>query len=262
MAFMREYIEAGDPFRFRKPRFLKRLNLARFKGIGRFAQFIPGPVGSIAGALGDDEYDPTDDDDTGYSRGYGYLAGDPGKGGHKASTRHASEGRPKSGQKKGKKHKGRSSANPKKKGGGLGAALGSLDYGKLGQAALGAIPVVGGVAQELAGQLGASAAVPSDAVLPVPLSDGSMAMIPHPGRGKKTREPHMAHRKVDAWMVKGTRSMNPTNPHALRRSLRRLEGFEHMVKRFYKAFPRLRHAGGGGVSHAHKAGCRCKRCRG
>jgi hypothetical protein len=229
--------------------------MSRLKGLSRFAGLIPGPLGTIASYAGDPDDDDEDDDSYGYSRGYGYLAGDPGKGKRAKSSKGASAGRARAGQKKSKKHKGRSSAKPHGPG---------LDFGKLGQAALGAIPVVGGVAQELAGQLMQKpgeelATVPGGALIPT--GDGGVALVPHGRGGRAARQPHMAHRKVDAWMVKGSRTMNPTNVHALRRSMRRVEGFEHLVKRVEKMFPRLKRAHTTHAVSSHKAGCRCKTCR-
>lgn len=58
------------------------------------------------------------------------------------------------------------------------------------------------------------------------------------------------------------RGMNPTNVKALRHSLRRLEGFERVVKRMEKHYPRLRAATRSGHrSTGHRAGCRCVACR-
>jgi len=45
------------------------------------------------------------------------------------------------------------------------------------------------------------------------------------------RPSHTAVRRVDSWEVKGTRRMNPLNPHALRRALRRASGFAHLVSK-------------------------------
>jgi hypothetical protein len=61
----------------------------------------------------------------------------------------------------------------------------------------------------------------------------------------------------------GRRSMNMTNVHALKRGLRRLEGFEKLVKRIEKQYPRLKRATGHASSSrpGHKAGCRCVACK-
>lgn len=88
---------------------------------------------------------------------------------------------------------------------------------------------------------------------PVPIAgaDGTVHML-HPaharalGIGGRAR-----HRKV-----------NPANVKALRRGIRRLEGFQKLVKSVEKAYPRLR---GAAHSHSHakghKAGCKCVACR-
>ena len=97
-----------------------------------------------------------------------------------------------------------------------------LDLGKLGEAALGAIPVVGGVAQELAGQLapqisgGGSAAEEAVAALP------QLAGL-HPAHAAKVgRALGLGHRR---------RTMRVTNVHALRRSMRRVTGFAKLARK-------------------------------
>jgi len=59
------------------------------------------------------------------------------------------------------------------------------------------------------------------------------------------------------------RTMNPTNVKALRRSVRRLEGFEAMVTRVRKAYPRIARSASpaGRRSRGHKSGCACVVCR-
>lgn len=58
------------------------------------------------------------------------------------------------------------------------------------------------------------------------------------------------------------RSMNPTNVRALRRSIRRLEGFQKVVKRVEKMLPRsARHVVGSAPARRHKSGCKCATCR-
>jgi len=70
---------------------------------------------------------------------------------------------------------------------------------------------------------------------------------------------------VDAWMVKPRRAVNPANVKALRRSVRRVESFQHLVKTVERAFPPLRHArhmqASGSRGRGHKAGCGCFACR-
>lgn len=59
------------------------------------------------------------------------------------------------------------------------------------------------------------------------------------------------------------RRINPLNPKALRRSARRLEGFQKEVKRIEKLLPRAARHGmhGGAPARRHKAGCRCATCK-
>lgn len=53
------------------------------------------------------------------------------------------------------------------------------------------------------------------------------------------------------------RTMNPANVRALRRSIRRVEGFQKLVKRVEKQFPPMRRAQRSG----HSTGCRCIACK-
>ena len=59
------------------------------------------------------------------------------------------------------------------------------------------------------------------------------------------------------------RSMNPANVKALRRGLRRVEGFEKLVTKVHKLYPRLARASAGGRARraGHRAGCKCVGCR-
>jgi len=61
----------------------------------------------------------------------------------------------------------------------------------------------------------------------------------------------------------GRKSMNVSNVKALRRALRRFEGFKKLVKRVDKMLPMgARLAGGGAArSRGHKRGCKCVACR-
>lgn len=56
------------------------------------------------------------------------------------------------------------------------------------------------------------------------------------------------------------RGMNPANVKALRRSMRRVEGFQKLVKRVEKAFPKMR-AHRIVRSSGHRHGCRCVACK-
>lgn len=261
MGVMREVWNTGDPGRHKFFRRFKGLR-GRLKGLGRFARFVPGvgtvmdtienaralvPAGDGGFYYADDEGDPSDFFDEGDPGKKKPRRGAPsraGHAGHKGSGKHGKK----------KKHGG---------GPGLGAsiagALGNIDVGKLGQAAIGSIPVIGGVAGELAGQLAGGAAGAGEEGMPmIPgVAPGAMPMAGGGGgkRGFGAKAPHLAHRKKDAWLVKGSRSMNATNPRALRHALRRVEGFERIVKRLERAYPRLKraHPMHGHVTH-HKAG--------
>lgn len=60
------------------------------------------------------------------------------------------------------------------------------------------------------------------------------------------------------------RTMNVANVKALRRGIRRLEGFKNLVKRVDKLLPPSARMGGGGArrsARGHKAGCKCVACR-
>jgi hypothetical protein len=55
----------------------------------------------------------------------------------------------------------------------------------------------------------------------------------HDGKHKRARcgPTHTVFRRVDSWEVKDSRRMNPLNPHALRRSLRRAGAFTKLVSK-------------------------------
>lgn len=59
------------------------------------------------------------------------------------------------------------------------------------------------------------------------------------------------------------RRINPTNVKALRRGVRRLEAFERIVKSVHKAYPRLARATSSSSSRrrSHRSGCKCFACR-
>lgn len=226
MAFIREYADAGDPFSLRRPK--------------RWRKWKPGKSlqrlgGSILRAL------PVVSQATEFARGYGFDLGDPGKP-PKAQKRRKSAGagpKHKAEKKAQRRHEKAAShaagAAPRRKG----KKGGGVDWASVARAAGGFIeaapPIVGqfvptGIAEEL-----------------------QQTGMPPGIAGKFGRMPGMGHR----------RAMNPSNVKALRRSLRRLEGFEKLVKRIEKAYPRMRHHGGGGVraTRGHRAGCRCAVCK-
>jgi len=258
VAFIREDMQQGDPFRFRRPK------LKRFKGLGKFrglVRFVPG-VGPVLDSAMNVMGDPDDDD---FSRGYGFDQGDPGKGKPSKRSRSVKSRKPEGrGKGKGRGPKTRDTRSFSEQ---------HPNMTKLGGALAGGIPFLGGMAQTglemLAQQHGpdVAEAVASGALDPAALggmslgAPGGFGMTKRGGRG--TRMPHMAHRHVDAWTVKGTRTMNVANVRALKHGIRRLDGFQKLVSRVEKAFPRLK-AGRHASSHArkgHKAGCKCVGCR-
>jgi len=241
MAFIREYAEAsGDPFSLRMPKRYRN----RFKGAGRIftqaAHLVPG--------LG-----PAVD----FARGYGLMAGDPGKG---AKRKSAGAGPKHKAAKKAKNRADKARGVHKPSGSAKRRGKGTpIDWVALGNAAAGAIPVVGGVAQEVLRQV--EAQHPADVGVATGTFDPSGApAVPSVGA---------SHAAVKRALGLGGhhRRMNPANVKALRRGVRRLEGFGKLVKSVVKAYPSLkgvigmhtgshtRHTGG------HKAGCRCVACQ-
>lgn len=221
---------SGDPGRrrgffrhaFKAPRFIRKFQPGRFAApLARLgAGLLPG-----GGAL------MTAADLAGFT-------GDPGPRRGKSAKRKSAGA--------GTRHK---AANKRKaraaKGGGIGAALSKLDYGKLGEAAVGAIPFIGAGAQELAAQLraGGGTSEALDASLPgmsqVITPSGDLGLVPH---GTKHRMPTLVHRRIDSWMRRPGRAMNFANVKALRKGVRRIEGFERIVKSVHRAYPRLARA--------------------
>ena len=263
MAFIRDYAwrDQGDPFRFRIPKKLRKLKVGRALGkVARFAApFIPGVGGIAAQMLAPQEQaavaeaaalpapdeeaqvlDPRREAILAFARSYGYELGDPVKG--KGSKRKMAGAGPaaKAAKKKDKRIAKASGAAPKKsgssargKGAGKMAALGNVLQGL--NTGLGKITGAGGSLftggmTDLAGDFGSSLAY------------------------KGGRSPFGGGHR---------RSMNPANVHALRRSLRRVEGFEKLVKRIEKQYPRLKRATGHAhtTGRGHKAGCRCAVCK-
>lgn len=274
MAFMRDYMNAGDayagdPFRFRLPKIrLPKIKAARFKGLGSFvmraAPFAAGPLGGLLGQLAPrvtallqkhaalqaaapDEVPNLPPAVLEFARAFGLDQGDPGPPApgspfHRAPSRRKLAGQGPIAKAHGKAvarsrsgkfvstKKGTSSAHG-------GGSFASQHPGLTGLATAGVsgIPFVGNLASAGLGQLlgGAGGGASDD------LGLGGMRL---PG----------AHR----------RRINPTNVKALRRSIRRLEGFEHLVKRVMPALLHA-HAGrrGGGRMKGHKAGCGCVACR-
>lgn len=264
MAFIRQYTArsaagnyVGDPFSLRMPKKIRKLKVGRALGKGLkalaplAAMALPG-VGGIAaqlaagigsggggGSIAQQLMAPEPEPEVyqepalpswlqmlmayspelgSFARSYGMdMAGDPGKGGSRRKRAGAGPAT-KAAAKKDKratkaiatKAKVKGSSARGKQGGGLGSALGHI--GNIGLGALKDIPGLGGAIA--AGQ-----------------DEFSFG-----GFGKGGKVPSLFGHK--------RRSMNPANVKALRRSLRRVEGFEKIVKRIEKQYPRLKRAVG------------------
>ena len=270
MAFIRQYMEeAGDPFRFRLPKRIRKFRPGRFLGgvargvAGKALHLIPGYgiASGFARASGmlNDEGDPEDYDFDGFDEEM-LWAGDPrrprparkrknagsgpkAKAAKKAQKRAERQARAQRGSGGGKKRRG-------KKGKGISMPdLSGVDWGgiaentgRFARGALKDVPGLGGGIRELEeqGELGAT---------PTWGGAGGTFRVPKGARGFGAR-----HR----------RTMNPANVKALRRSVRRIEGFEKLVKR---VMPHLvkRHKSGGGGGHSrakgHRSGCGCAVCK-
>jgi len=262
MGFTREYMaEQGDPFSLRVPKRLRKMKVGR--AIGNFAKkalpiasaFIPG-VGAFAGgvvakilnriprpvinqlqALG---YEPQEIA-TSFARNYGLELGDPGKAApHPAKKRKTAAAGPKAKAEKkravrrNRAVRGNSGAKPPVAGHGRG---GEIDWGGI---LGGAAAKAGGATIDMGKDLlhGDYGAVFGD------LMGGKKgAALGAGGR----------HRRI-----------NPVNVKALKRGIRRIEGFEKIVKQVHKAYPRIARATHSGVSsrsRGHKHGCRCFACK-
>lgn len=250
MAFIRQYqardAMAGDPFRFRIPKKLRKLKVGKALGkVARVASgFIPG-LGGIAAQMlapeqaaavaeaaqipapdAEDAQSALLDQYRAFARSYGYdFGGDPGRG--KTTKRKAASAGPKvkAAAKADKRAAKASGAAPKAHGS---SARGPKESG-LAHAAKGVGSVVLGGLKD------------------VPFLGGAIGGA----QGFNWKQ---------AGGGGGRRSMNPANVHALRRSLRRVEGFEKLVKRIEKQYPRLKRATHP-ASRAHGKGCRCASCK-
>lgn len=271
MAFMRAYAarDQGDPFSLRIPKRLRKLQVGRALGkVARAAVgFVPG-IGPIAAQLmppeamaaqaeaaqlppaGAPEWD---DENPGagyrwmrppaghpawqFARSYGWDMGDPGK----VSKRKSAAAGPRA-----KAAKKASNRAAKAASAGSGRVKGSSARGKKGGGAGAFLSAFGSSALEAAQRTMQSARGGPGAIMSQAF-DFSMPGARAAGRGFGGRR----------------RSMNPANVHALKRGLRRLEGFEKLVKRIERQYPRIKRAVGHAPSGArgHKAGCRCVACK-
>lgn len=241
MAFIRQYMAAsGDPFRFRVPRFIRpsRRLKGALKKVGKVARaglsLVPGG-GLIGAALSARDAFAADQgvapeeavlppaiadacaqgDPMGFARGYGWMAGDPVKSRRKA----AASGPAAKAQKKAinRATPGKRTGPMKRRpgGGSTGQTFGSklahalgAGAGAVGRGVTAAGPGLLSAAQHL--DLGAAYAA----------MQGGTAASALPGMAG-----HFGSR----------RRMNPANVRALRRSIRRLDGFERLVKSVRKS---------------------------
>lgn len=232
MAFIRQYMaEAGDPGRFKLPKRLRKLKVGRALGsIARVAVgFVPG-VGPLASKLSSlleraraaGVPEERLAQAADLARSYGIEVGDPGPAPKPANKRKRAGA--------GTKAKAKAKAKGKPKGPGLGGIIGS----------------------NLANAAGSTVQLGKD------LTSGdftsAFAKILH--GGPKTSE------LAAAFGGKGhRRHMNPANVHALRRSIRRVEGFEKLARKvlgskmYRHRAQSVRHGAG------HRAGCKCAVCR-
>lgn len=244
MAFIRSYsqrgqlaaaMELGDPGIFKKLK--KRLRVPKAirkfqpgKAIAKLAPiaagFIPGvgPLAALA-AIAQRFQLPletvqqlaefsADQGDPWTSSGWDY--GDPGK---KAPKRK----RAAAGTKTKAKNKGKGGKKPGRRPSG---SRQGIDWAKLGEAAAGSIPIAGGVASEVLRQINEARAG----------AGGGLDL----GAASATLGGGMRLPRGARGFGGGRRHMNPTNVKALRRSIRRVEGFRHLVKRVEKSFPAIR----------------------
>jgi hypothetical protein len=232
MAFIREYADAsGDPFTFRRPKWVKRFKPGR--SLGRVARGVMHAVPFVGGAMD-------------FARGYGLEQGDP------AGSKRKSAGA-------GPKHKAARKAEhraamhaPKLKGHQKRRGKGGfhLDLHQVARTAAGYLPVAGGLAQS------ALDAAHQHDVESAAASGGDLF-------GGATLGAMPAHVRHDMGMGGHRKKRNFANVRALRHALGRVEGFERIVKSIEKAYPRLKR---GATHHAakhrgHKAGCKCVACR-
>lgn len=258
MGFIREYMDqSGDPFlkrrMFRLPKRIRKFQPGRAlrAALPAVAGFVPGAgmaldlARGLGYEAGDEDMDPTE---LAFARMYGYEAGDPGK----SSKRKAAAAGPKA-KAKAKKNKraakaGKAAAHASgakskgkgiskkhldmlKKAGGIGAQI-LLGAGK-------DVPGLGGAisaAQDM-GYLGGAPGLDATPIA-VPAGMGAPGAFHIPGMHRKRH------------------TMNPANVKALRRSIRRLEGFEKLVKHVERAFPRLKRAHHGAPAAPHRKGKR------
>lgn len=289
MAFIREYASAGDPFSLRRPKWLRKIKPGKLlvrgvKGaVGLVKKvapaalsFIPG-VGGIASKIFalTDRYGLPRDAAVEFARSYGLNIGDPDEfdtleagGGMSAymgdddeleldymgdpSPRPAKKRKSAAAGPKAKAEKKRAKRQERagRKGGGFGKVAGSI-----GRAAGAALPSVLEAISKGRGGIGGG---PAD---PTASDEDFLRQMEAALSGKKPRGAAASGFRLGG----KRRTMNPANVRALRRSIRRVEGFQTLVKRMHKAFPALRGPttmrSSPRRARGHRAGCGCVVCR-
>ena len=246
MAFIRDYGRmSGDPFRLRIP---KRWRKAKWgKGFAKIAR-VASPLASFVPGLGQA---------VDFARGYGLMEGDPvskvSKHGsaamgpqHKAKMKAQKRHERATGQHIPGHVKRRGGGNSNSKGH---AKRGRIDWSKVSDTIHTGVQIG---SRYLPGPSGATKE-------PGGFSDDQLNDIIRSGGGVP------AHVKRALGMHGGghSRRMNPANVKALRRGIRRVEGFQKLAKSVFKAFPAMKHGAGMAPAHrgGHKAGCRCVACK-
>lgn len=272
MAFIREYAladEYGDPFLRGFGRRLKRIGRGAFRAgrgafklarrgvslAGRIPIPLPGPIGLAQRAAAmleaGDEYNELD----GFSRTYGDEWGDPGRRTPKRKQAGAGPktkaARKREVRKERRRGPGRVERGLRRTGEFLGGIGSQLLPGALGAAA----QLLPGGSREAAQDDLERLAAGLPPMGPGPAGGGPPMRGARVHQARYTKDGRLTYRKRP--------SMQATNTRALRRSLRRIEGFQQVVKRVYKAMPALRPGGrtGGMGKRGHKAGCRCVACK-
>jgi hypothetical protein len=256
MAFIREYAYAGDPFKLRLPKKLRKLKVGRglgniLKGAARIgASFLPGPLGNLAEQIispaqvaaaqpmpelyapeaaqafaAEMEPDATDEEGPTWMRPpLGHPAWEYGR----AYGWDMGDSRPGG---KGSKRKGAASG-PKAK-----AAGKKAQRARKAQAT---------IAQAPRGKAGGRKGGKGAAALGALRGATKLAAQFMPSKEVDFGAFQGFARQVGGGSRGGRRSINPSNVKALRRGLRRVEAFEKLVKRVEKQYPRLKRAVGHG----------------
>jgi len=297
MAFIREYSQAGDPFSLRRPKWLRKIKPGKMlvRGVKAAAglvkriapaalSFVPG-VGGLASRLFSitDRYGVPRGLATEFARSYGLDMGDPedfdtdevGRGisgymgdDDELELDYMGDPAPKPAKKR--KHAGsgpRAKAENKRakrreragrRGDGIGTKIGkSIGTGAraVGAALPGLFEALKSGGPPAAGLYMARTGAGGN-------EDAALAEMAALLGGKAPR----AGKAGAGFRFGGKRrTMNPTNVRALKRSIRRVEGFQSLVKRITKTFPALRGPttmrGSPRRSRGHRAGCGCVVCK-